>query len=102
MNRLLIAGVIAVLPVLVACTSSAANPGGGAAPASAAPQQLTLKAMDTMKFDPPTLSARAGQPIQLTLDNTGQLVHDFSITDGVPQPRSEEHTSELQSHSFIS
>ena len=42
--------------------------------------------MDTMKFDPPTLTAKAGQPIQVTLDNTGQLLHDFSITEGVSQP----------------
>jgi nitrite reductase (NO-forming) len=47
---------------------------------------MMVKAMDTMKFDPPTLSAKAGQPIQLTLDNTGQLVHDFAITEGVSQP----------------
>lgn len=86
MKRFLLVGFIALLPLLVACTSSATNPGSGGAPASAAPQQLSLKAMDTMKFDPPGLSAKAGQPIQLTLDNTGQLVHDFSITDGVPRP----------------
>ena len=43
--------------------------------------------MDTMKFDPATLTAKAGQPIQLTLDNSGsQLIHDFYITDGVSQP----------------
>ena len=42
--------------------------------------------MDTLQFDPPTLSAKAGQPIQVTLDNSGQLVHDFSVTEGVSQP----------------
>jgi uncharacterized cupredoxin-like copper-binding protein len=42
--------------------------------------------MDTTKFDPPPLSARAGQPIQVTLDDTGALVNDFSITEGVSQP----------------
>ena len=42
--------------------------------------------MDMMKFDPPTLCAKAGQPIQLTLDNTGPWVDDFSSTDGVPPP----------------
>jgi uncharacterized cupredoxin-like copper-binding protein len=50
-------------------------------------QQLTVKSMDTMKFDPATLTAKAGQPIQVMLDNSGsQLAHDFNITDGVPQP----------------
>jgi nitrite reductase (NO-forming) len=86
MKRSLLIGFIALLPVLAACTSATATkPSDGAASGSAT-QQLTVKAMDTMKFDPPTLSAKAGQPIQVTLDNTGQLVHDFSVTEGVSQP----------------
>jgi plastocyanin len=79
---------ILLVPLFVACTTSNASstPGGGSA-ASAAAQQLTVKSMDTMKFDPATLTARVGQPIQLTLDNSaGQIVHDFDITDGVSQP----------------
>jgi nitrite reductase (NO-forming) len=87
MKRLLVIGFIALLPVLAACTSATASkPSDGAASGSAPTQQLTVKAMDTMKFDPPTLSAKAGQPIQVTLDNTGALVHDFSISEGVSQP----------------
>src|SRR5579864_7546077 len=83
---LLLLGVI--LPITVACASPASGgaTAGGAAN-NAAPQQLTVKSMDTMKFDPATLTAKAGQPIQLTLDNSGgQLAHDFYITDNVPQP----------------
>jgi nitrite reductase (NO-forming) len=84
MKLLLLTGLIALLPVLAACSSATASkPSDGA---SAATQQLSVKGMDTMKFDPPTLSAKAGQPIQVTLDNTGALVHDFSITEGVAQP----------------
>jgi nitrite reductase (NO-forming) len=84
MKLLLPTGLIALLPVLAACSSATASkPSDGA---SAATQQLSVKGMDTMKFDPPTLSAKAGQPIQVTLDNTGALVHDFSITEGVAQP----------------
>jgi uncharacterized cupredoxin-like copper-binding protein len=87
MKRLFLIGFIALLPVLAACTSATATkPSDGAASGSATTQQFTVKAMDTMKFDPPTLSAKAGQPIQVTLDNTGQLLHDFSITEGVSQP----------------
>ena len=87
MKRLLLIGFIALLPVLAACTSATADQAfGGAASGSATTQQLTVKAMDTMKFDPPTLTAKAGQPIQVTFDNTGALVHDFSITEGVSQP----------------
>jgi uncharacterized cupredoxin-like copper-binding protein len=72
---------------LAACSPSTTTtaPAGGAA--SAPPQQLTVKSMDTMMFDPSTLTAKAGQPIQVTLDNSsGKLAHDFDITDGVSQP----------------
>ena len=86
MKRSLLIGFIALLPVLAACTSATATKPSGGAASGTATQQLTVKAMDTMKFDPPTLSAKAGQPIQVTLDNTGQLVHDFSVTEGVSQP----------------
>jgi nitrite reductase (NO-forming) len=87
MKRSLLIGFIALLPVLAACTTATATKSSdGAASGSTATQQLTVKAMDTMKFDPPTLNAKAGQPIQVTLDNTGALVHDFSITEGVSQP----------------
>jgi nitrite reductase (NO-forming) len=87
MKRSLLIGFIALLPVLAACTAATATkPSDGASAGSATTQQLTVKAMDTMKFDPSTLSAKAGQPIQVTLDNTGALVHDFSITEGVSQP----------------
>ena len=87
MKHLLLIGFIALLPVLAACTSATASkPSDGAASGSATTQQLSVKGMDTMKFDPPTLSAKAGQPIQVTFDNAGALVHDFSITEGVSQP----------------
>ena len=86
MKRSLLIGFIALLPVLAACTSATATKPSAGAASGTATQQLTVKAMDTMKFDPPTLSAKAGQPIQVTLDNSGQLVHDFSVTEGVSQP----------------
>ena len=83
MKRLFFIGFIALLPVLVACTSATATkPSDGAASGSATTQQFTVTALDTMRFDPPTLTAKAGQPIQVTLDNSGQLLHDFSITEG--------------------
>jgi uncharacterized cupredoxin-like copper-binding protein len=75
-----------VLPLLVACSGATSAPPSGAARAKTATQQLTLEAMDNMRFEPATLNARAGQPIQLTLDNTGQIVHDFRMTEGVAQP----------------
>jgi nitrite reductase (NO-forming) len=78
---------VVVLPLLVACSAtSASRPATASGAASPSPQPLTVTAMDTMRFDPSTLTARAGQPIQVTLKNSGQLAHDFDITDGVAQP----------------
>ncbi|HWP28584.1 MAG TPA: cupredoxin domain-containing protein [Chloroflexota bacterium] len=60
---------------LVACA-------GGGAPAGkpAAGGATTIKTLDTMRFDPNTITARANQQVSLTLDNSGQaLVHDFTI-----------------------
>ncbi len=58
--------------------SSASKPSGQAA--AAAPQNLTVKGLDTLKFDPSSLTARANAPIHVTLDDNGAaLVHDFVI-----------------------
>jgi nitrite reductase (NO-forming) len=77
-----------LLPLFAACTvATPTNPAGGTAAPSGAMQQLTVNALDTMKFEPTTLTAKAGQPIQVTLDDSsGQIAHDFDITEGVPQP----------------
>lgn len=76
----------------VACSGSegagAVSTSSGVATATdlGAVQQIALQAMDTMRFDPSSIAVRAGEPIQLTLINSGQVVHDFTLTDGVAQP----------------
>jgi uncharacterized cupredoxin-like copper-binding protein len=39
-----------------------------------------------MTFQPAAINVRAGQPIELTLRNDGQMPHDFTLNDGVAQP----------------
>src|SRR5438445_8000380 len=70
-NRLLslLAALAAVL-ALVACAS--------AAPATPAPLAVNVKAQDIM-FSPMTLTARVGQPVTVTFQNTGALEHSFVI-----------------------
>ncbi len=89
----------------VACTGAADDPmtdaaqhdrpvatapaGASAAPigvANATVQEVTIVAADTMRFDPSTLTVEAGRPVRLTLRNTGQSTHDFSLSQGVPRP----------------
>ena len=90
----LVTGVLLVsLLVTTACGGAAASgstPGADAGtPVPAGPdgaQQVTLTVGNSMSFDPSTITVRAGQPIELTLRNTGQLPHDFTLSDGVAQP----------------
>jgi uncharacterized cupredoxin-like copper-binding protein len=63
---------------LAACGGQPATgkPAGGASSA----QAVTVKSLDTMKFDPATITVRANSPVGVTLDNSGAgLVHDFVI-----------------------
>lgn len=48
-------------------------------------QVVTLQAVDSMQFTPNAIIIQAGHPIQLTLKNDGQMVHDFTLSDGVVQ-----------------
>jgi uncharacterized cupredoxin-like copper-binding protein len=73
---------------LAGCSGSGgaqSMPASGGAPGGGAPADapLTVTGTDQMRFDPATLTARANQPVSVTLDLLGAvLVHDFVI-DGV-------------------
>jgi uncharacterized cupredoxin-like copper-binding protein len=72
---------------VVACGSPSSS--GEVTPASVAAdeaQQVTVNVGNSMKFEPTAISLRAGQPVELTLRNTGQTAHDFTLSDGVAQP----------------
>jgi nitrite reductase (NO-forming) len=87
---------IVVVAVLFSagCSDTATGTGSSGptitpAPAAAAPtgaQLVTLTVGNGMSFDPSSITVRAGQPVQLTLQNKGQMPHDFTLADGVAQP----------------
>jgi uncharacterized cupredoxin-like copper-binding protein len=85
---LLLSGTLLVtMLVVVSCASPTSS--SEVMPASTAPdgaQQVTINVGDVMKFDPAAISVRAGQPLELTLRNSGQMPHDFTLNDGVAQP----------------
>ena len=75
--------------VLVACSpASSTRPAAGAegAAASSAAQAVTVQGTDALKFEPATLTVKAGQPVTLTFTNSGQTVHDWSLAQGAGQP----------------
>jgi nitrite reductase (NO-forming) len=75
------------LGALVACTGTA-SPAAAPAAAGANPgaQSITIQATDGLKFEPSSITVKAGQPVQLTLSNAGQMQHDWSLNQGAAQP----------------
>jgi nitrite reductase (NO-forming) len=62
-----------------AVTAPVAAPVQAAAPAqAAAPLEVKVVATD-LKFNPPTLSAKVGQPVKIILENKGVIEHDISF-----------------------
>ena len=73
-KRLLIASAATALTLaLSAC--------GGGAQTPAAGNDLTIKALDTFKFEPASSSANVGETVTVTLDNEGVLEHNFAVTE---------------------
>src|SRR5262249_14888291 len=76
------AGLLVLILLLLAIVGSGCRligSGGGN-------RQVTIKAQDTMRFDPASVTVPVGQTVQVTLMNNGDQVHDFVLTDGVDQP----------------
>ena len=80
-NLLLLAAPI-VLLVASACAASAAPAAGAALPE----EQVTLAGTDDFRFNPSTISVKAGQPLTVTLQNGGEILHDFTVQQGLAKP----------------
>jgi uncharacterized cupredoxin-like copper-binding protein len=64
--------------VLAACSGGA---GAASKPADTGtgPQDVSIRGLDTLKYEPTTLTVRSGRPVHLTLNNPGALIHDWVI-----------------------
>ena len=76
------------LVLLTACaspanTSAAPQPRAASNPTA---QMVSVQATDSLKFEPSSITVKAGQPVELTLSNTGQMQHDWSLDQGAAQP----------------
>lgn len=62
--------------------AASSKPAGGSGGGGGQAQNVTVKSLDTLKFDPATITVKSGSPVHLTLDNSGAaLVHDWVIDD---------------------
>ncbi len=81
-HRSVLVTLVLASALLAACTgggggTAAGKPAGGGGGGAA--QNVEVKGLDTLKFDPATLTVRSGQPVHLTLTSTGSLVHDWVV-----------------------
>ena len=76
---------IAGAVLLAACGGGAGSgaAGGGDAGAGAG-TSTTIVGLDTMKFNPETITVKAGAPVTITFKNAGMLPHDL-VTEGGTQ-----------------
>ncbi len=80
LRQLGLGAVVIATAAAVACAGSGSAASKTSTGASSAPQNLTVKGTDQLRFQPATLTAKANTPIRVTLDDTGDaLIHDFVI-----------------------
>jgi nitrite reductase (NO-forming) len=60
---------------------TACGGGGSTEPTPPPPANFTVGALDAFKFDPETLSVKAGEQVTVVLDNKGVLEHNFVIDE---------------------
>ena len=80
-HSLLLLAAPIVLLVGSACAPSAA-PAASAAP----PEQVTVTGADDFRFNPATVTVKAGQPLEVTFQNGGEILHDFTVQEGLAKP----------------
>ena len=81
-HRLLLLTAPIVLFVASACAPAAAPAAGAASP----PQQITVTGTDDFRFNPSTVTVKAGQPLEVTFQNGGEILHDFTVQEGLAKP----------------
>ena len=80
MNRIRLALVLVLALFVVACNGNDA-PGDEAANGEAGQHEITVSAID-IDFEPDSVDIPAGSTLVVTLENDGQLEHDFQLEDG--------------------
>ena len=80
--RLVLLAAPVVLVIASACAPTVAPAAGAALP----PEQITVTGSDDFRFNPSTITVKAGQPLEVTFQNGGEILHDFTVQQGLPKP----------------
>lgn len=86
-----LAAALALTLVMGACSKKKVDIGKSAQPA-AATRTVEIKQLDTRKFDPPMVEAKAGETITFKITNTATSLHEFFLGDKKAQ---EAHEAEM-------
>jgi len=79
---LLLAAPVVILVASACAPTAAPNAAGAALP----PEQITVTGTDDFRFNPSTITVKAGQPLQVTFQNGGEILHDFTVQQGLAKP----------------
>jgi uncharacterized cupredoxin-like copper-binding protein len=79
---LLLAAPVVILLASACAPTAAPNAAGAALP----PEQITVTGTDDFRFNPSTITVKAGQPLQVTFQNGGEILHDFTVQQGLAKP----------------
>jgi uncharacterized cupredoxin-like copper-binding protein len=71
-----------VLLLASACAPAAAPSAGPAFTR----EQVIVAGTDDFRFNPSTITLKARQPLQLTFENEGEILHDFTVQQGLAKP----------------
>ncbi len=86
-----LAAVLGIILVMGACSSKKVDIGKAAEPA-AATRTVEIKQLDTRKFDPAQVEAKAGETVTFRITNTATSLHEFFLADKKAQ---EAHEQEM-------
>lgn len=77
---------LVIAPIVFLLASACAPAPAPAAGAGLPPEQITLTGTDDFRFNPSTITLKAGQPLQVTFQNSGEILHDFTVQQGLARP----------------
>jgi uncharacterized cupredoxin-like copper-binding protein len=83
-------GILLVSALAVACIPAQPTGPAAAKPTSSV-QAVEVKATDSLKFDPATLTVKKGSPVRVTLTNGTVLEHDW-VVDSLEGKKVDIHT----------
>jgi uncharacterized cupredoxin-like copper-binding protein len=75
--------VVLAAPVMF-LVAAACSPMPAPAAAAALPTgQVTVVGTDDFRMTPSTITVKAGQPLEVTFQNSGEILHDFTAQQGL-------------------